>query len=65
LGGAAVIYLQGGPNNRVVARSSLTGTQSRAIPVSWRRRNSRHRSITSTGVYTALAPNRFKDLWRD
>jgi integrase len=23
-----------------------------------------HRSITSTAVYTALAPNRFKDLWR-
>jgi 3-hydroxybenzoate 6-monooxygenase len=25
----------------------------------------RHRSITSTAVYTALAPNRFKDSWRD
>jgi hypothetical protein len=24
-----------------------------------------HRSITSTAVYTALAPNRFKDCWRD
>ena len=24
-----------------------------------------HRSITSTAVYTALAPNRFKDIWRD
>jgi site-specific recombinase XerD len=24
-----------------------------------------HRSITSTAVYTALAPNRFKDLWRN
>jgi integrase len=24
-----------------------------------------HRSITSTSVYTALAPNRFKDFWRD
>jgi integrase len=24
-----------------------------------------HRSITSTEVYTALAPNRFKDFWRD
>jgi hypothetical protein len=24
-----------------------------------------HRSITSTAVYTALAPNRFKDFWRD
>jgi site-specific recombinase XerD len=23
-----------------------------------------HRSITSTAVYTALAPNRFKDVWR-
>jgi type 1 fimbriae regulatory protein FimB/type 1 fimbriae regulatory protein FimE len=23
------------------------------------------RSITSTAVYTALAPNRFKDFWRD
>jgi hypothetical protein len=23
-----------------------------------------HRSITSTAVYTALAPNRFRDLWR-
>jgi site-specific recombinase XerD len=23
-----------------------------------------HRSITSTAVYTALAPNRFKDFWR-
>jgi integrase len=23
-----------------------------------------HRSITSTAVYTALAPNRFKDIWR-
>ena len=24
-----------------------------------------HRSITSTVVYTAQAPNRFKDFWRD
>jgi type 1 fimbriae regulatory protein FimB/type 1 fimbriae regulatory protein FimE len=24
-----------------------------------------HRSITSTAVYTALEPNRFKDFWRD
>jgi site-specific recombinase XerD len=24
-----------------------------------------HRSITSTAVYTALAPKRFKDFWRD
>jgi site-specific recombinase XerD len=24
-----------------------------------------HRSITSTAFYTALAPNRFKDFWRD
>jgi hypothetical protein len=24
-----------------------------------------HCSITSTAVYTALAPNRFKDFWRD
>jgi site-specific recombinase XerD len=24
-----------------------------------------HRSITSTAVYTELAPNRFKDFWRD
>jgi integrase len=24
-----------------------------------------HRSITSAAVYTALAPNRFKDFWRD
>jgi site-specific recombinase XerD len=24
-----------------------------------------HRSITGTAVYTALAPNRFKDFWRD
>jgi hypothetical protein len=24
-----------------------------------------HRAITSTAVYTALAPNRFKDFWRD
>jgi integrase len=24
-----------------------------------------HRSITSTAVYTALAPNRFKDFWRN
>jgi hypothetical protein len=23
------------------------------------------RSITSTAVYTARAPNRFKDFWRD
>jgi integrase len=23
-----------------------------------------HRSITSTAIYTALAPNRFKDFWR-
>jgi site-specific recombinase XerD len=22
-----------------------------------------HRSITSTAVYTALAPNRFKEFW--
>jgi hypothetical protein len=37
---------------------------------SWRRhpgdsRRLDHRSITSTAVYTALAPNRFKDFWRD
>jgi site-specific recombinase XerD len=24
-----------------------------------------HRSITSSAVYTALAPNRFRDFWRD
>jgi site-specific recombinase XerD len=24
-----------------------------------------HRSITSPAVYTALAPNRIKDFWRD
>jgi site-specific recombinase XerD len=24
-----------------------------------------HGSITSTAVYTALAPNRFKDFWRE
>jgi site-specific recombinase XerD len=24
-----------------------------------------HRSITSTAAYTALAPNRFKDFWRE
>jgi integrase len=24
-----------------------------------------HSSITNTAVYTALAPNRFKDFWRD
>jgi Phage integrase family len=24
-----------------------------------------HRSITSTAVYTTLAPSRFKDFWRD
>jgi hypothetical protein len=24
-----------------------------------------HRSITSAAVHTALAPNRFKDFWRD
>jgi integrase len=24
-----------------------------------------HRSITSTAVYTALAPNRFKGFWRE
>jgi site-specific recombinase XerD len=24
-----------------------------------------HRSISSTVVYTALVPNRFKDFWRD
>ena len=24
-----------------------------------------HRSITGTAVYTALAPNRFKDFWRE
>ena len=24
-----------------------------------------HSSITSTAIYTALAPNRFKDFWRD
>jgi site-specific recombinase XerD len=24
-----------------------------------------HRSITSTAVYTALAPNQFKDFWRE
>jgi site-specific recombinase XerD len=24
-----------------------------------------HRSLISTAVYTALAPNRLKDFWRD
>jgi site-specific recombinase XerD len=24
-----------------------------------------HQSITTTAVYTALAPNRFKDFWRE
>jgi type 1 fimbriae regulatory protein FimB/type 1 fimbriae regulatory protein FimE len=24
-----------------------------------------HRSITSTAIYTALAPNRFKEFWRE
>jgi hypothetical protein len=24
-----------------------------------------HRSITSTAAYAALAPNRFKDFWRE
>jgi hypothetical protein len=24
-----------------------------------------HRSITGTAVYTAVAPNRFKDFWRE
>ena len=24
-----------------------------------------HQSITSTAIYTALAPNRFKEFWRD
>jgi site-specific recombinase XerD len=24
-----------------------------------------HRSITSTAIYTALAPGRFKDFWRE
>ena len=24
-----------------------------------------HRSITSTAIYTALAPNRFKEFWRN
>jgi site-specific recombinase XerD len=24
-----------------------------------------HRWITSTAIYTALAPNRFKDFWRN
>jgi hypothetical protein len=24
-----------------------------------------HRSITSTAIYTALEPNRFRDFWRD
>jgi site-specific recombinase XerD len=24
-----------------------------------------YRSITNTAVYTALAPNRFKDFWQD
>jgi hypothetical protein len=24
-----------------------------------------YRSITSTAIYAALAPNRFKDFWRD
>jgi site-specific recombinase XerD len=36
------------------------GHDTRAIP-GWLG----HRSITSTAVYTALAPNRFKDFWRD
>jgi hypothetical protein len=29
------------------------------------RKLSGYRSITSTAVYTALAPNRFKDFWRE
>jgi len=36
------------------------GHDSRAIQ-GW----SGHRSITSTAVYTAVAPNRFKDFWRE
>jgi hypothetical protein len=24
-----------------------------------------HRPITSTTIFTALAPNRFKDFWRE
>jgi type 1 fimbriae regulatory protein FimB/type 1 fimbriae regulatory protein FimE len=36
------------------------GHDTRAIPA-WLG----HRSIASTAIYAALAPNRFKDFWRD
>jgi hypothetical protein len=39
-----------------VALRSLISENKRAIPA-------RYRSITSTAVYTALAPNRFKNFW--
>jgi len=44
------------PNLRL-ARQSRTGEAIQGVLG--------HRSITSTAVYTALAPNRFKDFWRE
>jgi hypothetical protein len=50
-----------GPGAQVTGRSLANkGHDTRAIQ-GWLG----HRSITSTAVYTALAPNRFKDFWRD
>ena len=40
--------------------AAIAGHDTRAIQV-WLG----HRSTTSTAVYTALAPNRFKEFWRD
>jgi hypothetical protein len=50
-----------------VVRSRRSGDQGRTPPHHGRltRRASAHRLITSTAVYTPLAPNRFKDFWRE
>jgi hypothetical protein len=64
------------PNDR--ARSSRRRPRAESAPAhaaarlwlrpcqQWRRnsRDQGHRSITSAAVYTALAPNRFKDFWQ-
>jgi hypothetical protein len=39
--------------------------QKNLVGVAWAPFGGGHGSITSTAVYTAPAPNRFKDFWRD
>jgi hypothetical protein len=51
------------PDDRTTAglEPRQQGHDTRAIQAGWLG----HRSITSTAVYTALAPNRFKDFWQE